>query len=113
MLSGNLFSLSLGGSTAATAIFFLAAAPVGPRRAIVLTLGLGLAIVAIQGVMVGAIGANPIIVTIGAGGLSRPASRSGLSGGETWFRAARATPTALARRVGGIRSASTSSSCSR
>jgi len=69
MLSGNLFSLSLGTTAAVTAMFFLYALQFGLGLAIVLTLGLGALIVGLQGIVVGAWGANPIIVTIGAGGL--------------------------------------------
>ncbi len=69
MLSGNLFSLSLGTTAAVTAMFFLYALQFGLGLAIVLTLSLGVLIVGLQGIVVGLWGANPIIVTIGAGGL--------------------------------------------
>ena len=69
MLSGNLFSLSLGTTAAVTAMFFLYALNFGLALAIVLTMLLGLSIVGLQGLIVGAWGANPIIVTIGAGGV--------------------------------------------
>jgi ribose transport system permease protein len=66
MISGNLFSLALGATAAATAMVFLALLPHGIVLAIVLTILLGLVLGAIQGALVGGIGANPIIVTIGA-----------------------------------------------
>jgi ribose/xylose/arabinose/galactoside ABC-type transport system permease subunit len=69
MLSGNLFSLSLGTTAAVTAMMFLYALTFGLAVAIVLTVVLGAAIVGLQGLLVGAWGANPIIVTIGAGGV--------------------------------------------
>ena len=69
MLSGNLFSLALGQTAAVTAMFFLYSLQFGLAPAIVLTLLLGLVIGAVQGFAVGAWGANPIIITIGAAGL--------------------------------------------
>ena len=69
ILSGNLFSLALGQTAAISAMFFLYSLRWGLSPAIVLTLLLGLAIGAVQGFAVGAWGANPIIVTIGAAGL--------------------------------------------
>jgi ribose transport system permease protein len=69
MLSGNLFSISLGTTTAITAILFMFLLRYGTVPAIVLTLLAGTAIFVIQGALVGLIGANPIIVTIGAGAI--------------------------------------------
>jgi ribose/xylose/arabinose/galactoside ABC-type transport system permease subunit len=69
VLSGNLFSLALGQTAAISAMVFLYALRIDLGVAIGLTLLLGLAIVAVQGFAVGAWGANPIIVTIGAAGL--------------------------------------------
>lgn len=67
MISGNVFSMSLGTTAAVTAITFLWSLRFGIGGAIVLTVLLGLGICAVQGWIVGAIGANPIIVTIAAG----------------------------------------------
>lgn len=69
VLSGNLFSLALGQTAAISAMFFLYSLRWGLAAGILLTLLLGLAIGAAQGFVVGAWGANPIIVTIGAAGL--------------------------------------------
>ncbi|MCX6386405.1 MAG: ABC transporter permease [Solirubrobacterales bacterium] len=69
MLSGNLFSLSLGTTVSVGAITFLWALKLGLVPAILITLGVGTAACAVQGLVIGAIGANPIIVTIGAGAL--------------------------------------------
>jgi ribose transport system permease protein len=69
MLSGSLFSISLGTTTAITAILFMFLLHGGVVAAIVGTLLTGTAIFAIQGALVGLIGANPIIVTIGAGAI--------------------------------------------
>lgn len=69
MLSGNLFSLSLAVTGAVTATSFLALLAHGLAVAIVATLALGTAILLVQGLAVGVLGANPIIVTIAAGGL--------------------------------------------
>lgn len=69
VLSGNLFSLALGQTVAVTAMFFLYSLQWGLGPAIVMTLLLGLVIGAVQGFAVGAWGANPIIITIGAAGL--------------------------------------------
>jgi ribose/xylose/arabinose/galactoside ABC-type transport system permease subunit len=69
MISGNLFSLSLSTTGAVTATTFLALLPQGVWPAIIVTVLLGAAIFGLQGLLVGAFGANPIIVSIGAGGL--------------------------------------------
>ena len=69
MLSGSLFSISLGTTTAITAILFMFLLHYGVVAAIVGTLLAGTAIFAVQGALVGLIGANPIIVTIGAGAI--------------------------------------------
>jgi ribose/xylose/arabinose/galactoside ABC-type transport system permease subunit len=69
MLSGSLFSLSLGITGAITATTFLALLDRGIVVALVATLLLGIFIVGAQGLVVGFFGANPIIVTIAAGGL--------------------------------------------
>jgi ribose/xylose/arabinose/galactoside ABC-type transport system permease subunit len=69
VLSGNLFSLALGQTAAISAMVFLYALRIGLVPAILLTLLLGLAIGSVQGFAVGAWGANPIIITIGAAGL--------------------------------------------
>jgi ribose/xylose/arabinose/galactoside ABC-type transport system permease subunit len=69
MISGNLFSLSIGTTAAVTASCVLALLPNPAPVAIGLTLLLGLVVFGIQGALVGYLGANPIIVTIAAGGL--------------------------------------------
>jgi ribose/xylose/arabinose/galactoside ABC-type transport system permease subunit len=69
MLSGNLFSLSLGTTISVGAITFLSTLRYGLAVAIVLTLLLGLAIFAVQGAVVGIFDANPIIVSIAAGAI--------------------------------------------
>lgn len=67
MVSGNLFSLSVGQTAAVTAMLFLYLLRFGLGLAIVLSVLLGLLIGAAQGAIIGAWGANAIIVTIGAG----------------------------------------------
>ncbi|HZO05245.1 MAG TPA: ABC transporter permease [Solirubrobacterales bacterium] len=69
MISGNLFSLAVGSTAAACAMSFLALLPDGIVLAIVATIALGAVLGLIQGLLVGGIGANPIIVTIGAASL--------------------------------------------
>ena len=66
-LSGNVFSMSLGITAAVCAISFVFFLRDGAAAAIVLTLLIGAAACGIQGAFVGLYGANPIIVTIGAG----------------------------------------------
>jgi ribose/xylose/arabinose/galactoside ABC-type transport system permease subunit len=101
MLSGNLFSMSLGTTAAVTAITFLWALEYGIVAAILLTVLLGLAICALQGWIVGAIGANPIIVTIAAGVLQAGVTLK-VSGGTTIYPPPAASYSWLAERVGGI-----------
>jgi ribose/xylose/arabinose/galactoside ABC-type transport system permease subunit len=69
MISGSLFSLSIGISGAITASFALFLVGNGAPIAIIATILLGSVIFAIQGFLIGAFGANPIIVSIAAGGL--------------------------------------------
>ena len=69
MISGNLFSLAVGSTAAACSMVFLALLPQGIVVAIVVTILLGAVLGVIQGALVGGIGANPIIVTIGAASL--------------------------------------------
>jgi simple sugar transport system permease protein/ribose transport system permease protein len=66
-LSGSILSMSLGITAAVSAIWFISALDLGLPVAILTTLFLGAGICAAQGVLVGFWGANPIIVTIGAG----------------------------------------------
>jgi ribose/xylose/arabinose/galactoside ABC-type transport system permease subunit len=97
MLSGNLFSLSLGTSISVAAIAFLASLRFGLGAAIALTLLLGIAIFGVQGMVVGIFDANPIIVTIGAGALQ--------TGVVTWMTSGtQVTPSAtstLYQKLGG------------
>jgi len=102
MISGNLFSLSLGQTAAVTAMFFLYSLQISLGAAIVLTILLGCAIGAIQGVVVGAWGANPIIVTIGAASLLEGFA-VWISHGHSILPPDNATSyTHLARPLGGI-----------
>jgi ribose/xylose/arabinose/galactoside ABC-type transport system permease subunit len=84
MLGGSLFSLSLGTTTAVTAIVFLYAVKWGVPTAMLITVVVGAVVFALQGAIVGSIGANPIIVTIGAGALQE--------GVTTWRQAGNITP---------------------
>lgn len=67
MIGGYVFSLSLGATAAVGAIAFLYGLRFGIAADIVGVLVLGGAICAVQGWLVGCLGANPIIVTIAAG----------------------------------------------
>jgi ribose transport system permease protein len=69
MLSGSLFSISPATTAAITAILFMLLLHYGVVAAIIGTLLAGNAIFAGQGALVGLIGANTIIVTIGAGAI--------------------------------------------
>lgn len=68
-LSGSLFCLTLGTTLTVGSMAFLSWVDVGVLPAMLLTLLLGAAIGAAQGVLIGGLGANPIIVTIGFGAL--------------------------------------------
>jgi ribose/xylose/arabinose/galactoside ABC-type transport system permease subunit len=69
MLGGSLFSISLGLTTALCSIIFMYALSLGVIPAIVATLLAGALIFVAQGAVIGGIGANPIVVTIGAGAI--------------------------------------------
>jgi ribose/xylose/arabinose/galactoside ABC-type transport system permease subunit len=102
VLSGNLFSLSLGISAAISAMFFLYTLRFGLGLAIPLTLLFGLLANALQGIVIGGWQANPIIVTIAAGSIQE--------GIAVWITAGRSVfpPEAstsyefLARPLGGL-----------
>src|ERR1035437_6992157 len=81
-IGGNLFSLSLGITAAVCAMAFTYLLRLGFAEAILLALALGTLACALQGWIVGALGANPIIVTIAAG-LLQGALATWLSGGAT------------------------------
>jgi ribose/xylose/arabinose/galactoside ABC-type transport system permease subunit len=84
MIGGNLFSITIGTTVAITAMAFLFLLKIGIVAAITLSLMLGGAVGAVQGALVGAIGANPIIVTIGAGAIQEGVS-TWLSNGSTVY----------------------------
>jgi simple sugar transport system permease protein/ribose transport system permease protein len=65
MISGSFFSLSLGTSTAVSAMVFLWGLQYGVIPAILLAVAFGAAVSAVQGLPVGAWAANPIVMTIG------------------------------------------------
>lgn len=66
-VSGSILSMSLGITAAVSAIWFISALDMGVPLAILTTLLVGGGICGLQGMLVGFWGANPIIVTIGAG----------------------------------------------
>lgn len=68
-ISGALFCLTLGTTLTVSSMAFLSWLELGVAPAILLTLLLGALIGLGQGVLVGGLGANPIIVTIGFGAL--------------------------------------------
>lgn len=64
-ISGNIMSFSLGATTGASAIVFLAVFNVtGVAAAFIAALGFGLVVSLLQGLLIGRLGANPIIVSI-------------------------------------------------
>jgi simple sugar transport system permease protein/ribose transport system permease protein len=81
MISGSFVSMSLGTLATVTAIFFVFALQFGVFVAIVSTLVLGGFLGWVQGYLVGAWDANPIIVTIAAGALFEGTSVA-LTGGH-------------------------------
>lgn len=68
-LSGNLFSLTLGATLTVTSMSFLTLLNLGVVAAVVLSVLLGVVVCGLQGLLIGAAGANPIVVTIAAGSL--------------------------------------------
>lgn len=101
VLVGSLFSLSLGVTVAVTAMAFLFALRWGAPVAIVLSVALGALLCAVQGSIVGALGANPIIVTIAAGALLKGLATL-LSGGTSVYPPADAGFHALKDTVLGL-----------
>ncbi len=81
-IGGNLFSLSLGITAAVCAMAFTQFLRIGFGEAIVLALAIGGVACGLQGWIVGALGANPIIVTIAAG-LLQTAVATWITGGTT------------------------------
>ncbi|CAB4877623.1 MAG: hypothetical protein F2793_05210 [Actinobacteria bacterium] len=84
VISGNLFSLSVGITAAVCAMTFLWALRFGMIAGIIITIAFGATVIGLQGLLVGYTGANPIIVTIGAGALQE-AVATWISGGVSVY----------------------------
>jgi len=80
MLSGSLFSLSLGVTAATSGMLFLSLLDRGVLAAVVVAVVVGALVFAAQGLAIAAWGVNPVIITIGAGSL-QAAVATKLSGG--------------------------------
>ena len=63
-LTGNIMSLCLGATVSASALIFLASLSLGIPAAFLLAIAFGVAVTAAQGLLVGYIRANPILVSI-------------------------------------------------
>ncbi len=81
MLSGSFVSLSLGTLTAVSAMVFLFTLEHGVVVAIILTLLFAMVVNAVQGVAIGGAEADPILLTLAAGGLLAAATAI-ISGGD-------------------------------
>lgn len=81
MVSGSLFSLSLGVTAATSGMLFLSLLGQGLLTAILVSLVVGALVFAAQGWVIGEWGVNPVIITIGAGSL-QSAVAAKLSGGN-------------------------------
>jgi simple sugar transport system permease protein/ribose transport system permease protein len=101
VLGGSLFSLSLGTTVAVSAMAFLFTLRLGTPAALVLTVALGAVVCGVQGGIVGAVGANPIIVTIAAGALQKGVATL-LSGGASVYPPDGASFRALTHTVLGL-----------
>jgi ribose/xylose/arabinose/galactoside ABC-type transport system permease subunit len=101
MISGNVFSLSLGTTAAVAAMAFLYSLTFGVLAAILLTILLGVMICAVQGAIVGGLQANPIIVTIAAGVIQAGAALY-ITGGVTVSPPAGASYAFLSGRAAGV-----------
>ena len=82
VVSGSVLSLSLGVTAAVSATAFIYFLRLGTSVAVVLTVAVGAIACGVQGLIVGAYGANPIIVTIG-GGVLLTGVTEWLTGGAT------------------------------
>ena len=71
MISGSFVSLSLATTATVTAMFFVYALQFGVVAAILMALALGSIIGLVQGLAIGGWAANPIILTIAAGGIQQ------------------------------------------
>lgn len=65
-LTGNIMSLCLGATLSASALVFLACLGLGVSAAVVIAIAFGIAVTALQGMLVGYLRANPILVSIAA-----------------------------------------------
>ncbi|MBK5232870.1 MAG: ABC transporter permease [Thermoleophilia bacterium] len=82
MISGSFVSLSLGTTATVTAMLFIFGLQFGVVASILMTLTLGCLIGVVQGLAIGAWAANPIILTIAAGGIQQGIAVA-VSGGTT------------------------------
>lgn len=99
-LSGNLFSLSLGGTVTVASMIFLSWLDLGVAPAILMTVLFAAALCALQGAVIGVLGANPIVITIAAGALQLGAAAK-LTGGSAVYADGGGFG-GLAANVGGI-----------
>ncbi|MDD1475377.1 MULTISPECIES: ABC transporter permease [Micrococcaceae] len=68
-LSGSLFCLTLGSTLTISSMAFLSWMSIGVLPALVLTIVMGALVCAVQGLLIGGLAANPIVVTVGLGSL--------------------------------------------
>ena len=89
-LTGNIMSLCLGATASASALTFLASLWLGVLPAFVLAIAFGVVITAAQGLLVGYLRANPILVSIAGLSLlwaelrSRPAASASILAAQAW-----------------------------
>jgi ribose/xylose/arabinose/galactoside ABC-type transport system permease subunit len=83
-ISGNLFSLSLGVTVTVASMTFLAWLGLGVVPAILLTIAFAGLMCALQGLLIGGLGANPIVVTIAASSLQLGGAEKFTSGATVY-----------------------------
>jgi len=98
-LSGNIMSLALGATVSASAMVFLAALTMGVWAAFFLAIVFGVAITAIQGIGIGWLKANPILVSIAALALILGMAQI-VTGGQSVYPAATGSEVLNARLFG-------------
>ncbi|MGE0747842.1 MAG: ABC transporter permease [Rhodospirillales bacterium] len=100
-ISGNIMAFCFGATVAASAIVFAAALPLGFVLAAAIALGFGAVVTGLQGLVIGSVRANPIIVSIAVLALIYGIGQS-VTGSESIYLDRNGPQTAIRGKIAGV-----------
>lgn len=100
-ISGNIMAFCFGATVAASAIVFAAALPLGFVPAAAIALGFGAVVTGLQGLVIGSVRANPIIVSIAVLALIYGIGQS-VTGSESIYLDRNGPQTAIRGKIAGV-----------